>query len=105
MAEKISAEDLQVGDVYRSSRGKLFPEPVGDAYQVTSIRTVRYVQTYRVIEAIDVRSGLRAEINLLRDVDVFKLERIGLADVRGLLLYMGNGQSMTVVRHDDAFWL
>ncbi|AYP70069.1 hypothetical protein I5G62_gp83 [Mycobacterium phage CRB2] len=103
MAELIHASDLAVGDVYRNVRG-LAQEPSGDAYRVAAIRQVTYLETYSVIEASNLRTGLRAEINLRRDVFVSKLEEQARRDVVGLLDYLPDGETVTIVRSEGRFW-
>ncbi|UJQ86605.1 hypothetical protein SEA_PENGUINLOVER67_83 [Mycobacterium phage PenguinLover67] len=103
MAELIHAQDLAVGDVYRNVRG-LAQEPSGDAYRVSSIRQVTYLETYSVVEAQNLRTGLGAQINLRRDVFVSKLEEQQLRDLKGFLDYMPEGEALHVVRAGGKFW-
>lgn len=103
MAELIHAADLAVGDIYRNVRG-LAQEAAGDAYRVASIRQVTYLETYSVIEAANLRTGLAAEINLRRDVFVAKLEEQPRRDIVGLLDYLPDGEVLTVVRALGKFW-
>lgn len=58
----LTAEQLEVGMVYVQPASSLnpFPEP----REITSVRTVRYVETYQVLETRGVCSGLRGDINL-----------------------------------------
>jgi hypothetical protein len=104
MAEIISAADLSVGDLYRPVRGELFPVVMDQAFAVTEIRQVTYVETYTVIEAVNCTTGNRASINLRNEVKVAKLERETLANLQDALLYIANGESIHIVRYDDAFW-
>jgi hypothetical protein len=104
MAEKIHAQDLADGDLFRFTRGMGGLDQSTDAYEVTGLRTIRTVETYAVIDARNVRTGLAASINLLRDVFVMKLECQQLRDLKGYLDYMGAGEQVTVLRHADAFW-
>jgi len=98
----IPAADLEVGDVYRS-RGSLRTLEA-DAYVVKAIRTVRTVETYQVIEAENIRTGLAASINLFRDVEVLRLEEQQLRDLKGYLDVMAEGESVSIVRHAGRFW-
>lgn len=102
MATIIPAADLQVGDVYRS-RGSMRTLEA-DAYVVKAIRTVRTVETYQVIEAENLRTGLAASINLFRDVEVARLEEQPLRDLQDYLLYMPDGEQLHIVRHGGKFW-
>lgn len=95
MSETILAADLAVGDVYRSG---------GDPLRVASIRTFHSGATYRVIEAQNLRSGGGASISLRSDVSVEKLEAIHLRDLQGYLLYMAEGDQLSIVRADGKFW-
>ena len=58
LPDALDAADLAVGDRFRLSLA-------GDTYTVTGHRTVRSSQTYRVVESLNDRTGLRADINLL----------------------------------------
>jgi len=102
MSTLIPAADLEVGDVYRS-RGSLRTLEA-DAYVVKAIRTVRTVETYQVIEAENIRTGLAASINLFRDVEVLRLEEQQLRDLKGYLDVMAEGESVSIVRHAGRFW-
>lgn len=104
MAEIIPAFDLEVGDVYRAVRGTLNPHPHGDAYRVNAVRTVRTVETYTVIEACNVRTGLAAQINLIRDITVAKLAVAPIEELRDWLTYMPEGDTLHIVRADGQFW-
>ncbi|QGH75332.1 hypothetical protein I5G61_gp84 [Mycobacterium phage Quesadilla] len=104
MAEKIHAGDLAEGDLFRFTRGMGGLDQSTDVYEVTGLRTVRSVETYAVIDARNVRTGLSASINLLRDVFVMKLEAQQLRDLKGYLDYMPAGEQLTILRHADAFW-
>lgn len=102
MSTLIPAADLEVGDVYRS-RGSLRTLEA-DAYVVKAIRTVRTVETYQVIEAENIRTGLAASINLFRDVEVLRLEEQQARDLKGYLDVMAEGESVSIVRHAGRFW-
>jgi hypothetical protein len=102
MATIISADQLDVGDVYRSLGSMRVLE--ADAYQVVNIRTVRSTETYQVIEATNLRTGLAASINLRHDVEVAQLETQPLADLKGYLDYMPEGEALHIYRHDGKFW-
>ncbi|QPX62197.1 hypothetical protein PBI_INDLOVU_83 [Mycobacterium phage Indlovu] len=102
MAQIIPAADLEVGDVYRS-RGSLRTLEA-DAYVVKAIRTVRSVETYQVIEAENIRTGLAASINLFRDVEVARLEEQQLRDLKGYLDVMEDGAQVAIVRYAGRFW-
>jgi hypothetical protein len=71
---------------------------------VVNIRTIRSVETYRVIEAVNLRTDLAASIHLRVDVEVAKLEHQSLADLKGYLDYMGENESIHIVRRNGAFW-
>lgn len=102
MATIIPAADLEVGDLYRSRGSMRVLE--ADAYVVKAIRTVRSVETYQVIEAENIRTGLAASINLFRDVEVARLEEQPLRDLRGYLDVMDEGEQLHVFRHGGRFW-
>jgi hypothetical protein len=102
VAEIIPAADLEVGDVYRSRGSMRVLE--ADAYVVKAIRTVKTVETYQVIEAENIRTGLAASINLFRDVEVARLEEQQLRDLKGYLDYMEEGAAISIVRHGGKFW-
>jgi len=104
MGHIIDASELAVGDVYRPVRGELYPTVVDTAFAVTGRRTVRYAETYNVIEAVNVKTGNRAEINLRTGVLVSRLEQQSLADLKGYLDVMEGGASINIVRYDDRFW-
>ncbi|QFP94702.1 hypothetical protein I5G59_gp82 [Mycobacterium phage LilMcDreamy] len=102
MPELIPAEALAVGDLYR---GVAFGcEVRGETFKVTAIRTVKTVETYQVIDAINVRTGNRAAINLLRDVTVARLARIDRIHARNVIDGLADGESLHVVRADGALW-
>lgn len=101
MATIISADDLNVGDVYRS-RGSLRVLEV-DAYQVVNLRTVKTVETYKVVEAVNLRTGLAATIHLRNDVEVARLEITEAGELAEELATMADGL-LVVVRHDGRFW-
>lgn len=102
MSTVIPADDLEVGDVYRS-RGSLRVLEA-DAYVVISIRTVKTVETYQVVEAINLRTGLRASINLRTDVEVVKLDPFTHGDVEDQLGELAEDETLVVVRYDGRFW-
>ncbi|AYD82071.1 hypothetical protein I5G60_gp79 [Mycobacterium phage Saguaro] len=105
MAEIICADELEIGDVYRHMvRGLALAEARGDAYRVTGARTVRSVETYRVLEVVSLRTGHPGQLSLLHESTVARLERQPLRDLKGYLDYMPNGESLHIVRADDAFW-
>jgi len=103
MCEIIPADALEVGNLYRNT---MFGGALRDeTYKVTGVRTVRSVETYKVIDAINVRTGNRAAINLLKDVTVARLSQIERWQVDLLLDGMGDGQALHIVRHDGELWL
>lgn len=102
MSTVVPADDLEVGDVYRS-RGSLRVLEA-DAYVVISIRTVKTVETYQVVEAINLRTGLRASINLRTDVEVVKLDPFTHGDVEDQLGELAEDETLVVVRYDGRFW-
>jgi hypothetical protein len=102
MAEIIPADQLAVGDVYR-------PVALGaivraQAFAVAEIRTYVAGATYQVLRAINTATGNAASIELRADIPVARLEVQSVADLKGYLDVMGNGDQLNVVRYDDKFW-
>lgn len=75
-----------------------------DVYEVVNIRTVRSVQTYEIIESVNLRTGLAASINLFRDVEVIRLDPITLADFMANVETAPDGVVESIVRYHGMFW-
>lgn len=61
----LTADQLEVGMVYVQHASSLNPHP--EPREITSVRTVRYVETYQVLETRGVCSGLKGDISLVRE--------------------------------------
>lgn len=63
MAKQVTAEQLEVGMVFVSEPTTLNPHP--EPREVMRVRTVRYAETYQVLETEGVVSRLKGDLNLM----------------------------------------
>ena len=108
MGNMMQANELEPGDLYREFRPHSAAFGPGGAHvlMVTGRRTVRYAETYQVLEttSIDGRN-LRGEISLRTDQTVERLDRVDLREVTELLKVAQPGETVAATYYDGWFWL
>lgn len=107
MGNIIQATELEVGDLYRTYRPASAHYPGRtEVRRVTGRRTIRYVETYSVLETLSIDGReLHGEVSLRADVTVEKLERVDLRDVTELLKVMPTGASLIATYFDGGFYV
>lgn len=97
MAYTARPDQLQVGDVYATTM-QLNPE----LRRVTAIRTIRYAETYKVVDTEGIDSGLHGEMNLnVAKATVTVVEQVDPVRLRAIIESLPFGTSLTIYRRQN----
>lgn len=99
MGELVRAECLGVGEVFFDPS-----RPEYGLREVTSIRTMRSVETYTVIDFRNVRSYFAGQINCIKDVEVHRVHPVEPEELADVIHRMLPGDHLTIFRIEDGVW-
>lgn len=101
MAEIITADQLDVGDVFRR-HGPRYTHDIGDLAQVTGRRTVRFAETYTVLDTVSVDGfDRRGQVDLRYDISVQRVRSLAHDEALVAVAAMSPGQSLSLWRRPD----
>lgn len=100
MALEVTPDQLQVGDIYADRPSTLRPHP--ELRMVTAMRTVRYAETYDVLETKGLDTGLHGEISLNRaTAKVTLVRQYDPIELRAIVESIVPGTSLTIHRRQN----
>jgi hypothetical protein len=97
--EIVPAEHLVVGEVFFDPR-----RPEYGLRRVNGIRTIRSVETYTVIDYLNVTSGLPGQVNCIREVEVARVQPMSPDHLADTIRDLAPGEHLTLFRIADGVW-